>query len=258
MSLLKYVIVALLLATVVAGVPVCPSKEFVEERMAATETVVESVKSVFSDTLSSSDVSLTSMEIYERVATSVDSPVSTEGFVDFQEAVSEIAAATHDACSAPEDSRVKAGDAPVLISAFNSYSEAEMVNEARQVYGKQLCLNDILTTKNVTRTPEEELAHTQLNGFFDSLDGEQAATLFGIESRLTEMNPPTLAFVVDDTGSMSGEIMSVQRLIRSFIRTERTNALAYILTTFNDPGRLMLPEQIKQYYLLIISLYGIL
>ncbi|XP_065907794.1 cell adhesion molecule DSCAM-like isoform X2 [Dysidea avara] len=34
---------------------------------------------------------------------------------------------------------------------------------------------------------------------------------------------------------MGDEISSVQRLIRSFIRTERTNALAYILTTFNDP-----------------------
>ena len=242
MSLLKYCIAVLLLAAVVANVPVCPPEEFVEKRMAATETVVESVKSVFSDTLSSSDVPLTSMEIYERVATSVDSPVSTEGFVAFQEAVSEIAAATHDACSAPEDSRVQAGDVPVLISTFNSYSAAKRVNEARQVYGKQLCLRDILTTGNITRTPEEEQARTQLDGFFDSLDGEQAATLFGIQGRLIK-NPPTLAFVVDDTGSMSGEISSVQRLIRSFIRTERTNALAYILTTFNDPGRLMLPIQ---------------
>ena len=235
MSLLKYYIAVLLLAAEGVGIPMCPSEEFVEERMAATETVVESVKSVFSDVLSSSDTSLTSMEVYEHVATSVDSPVSTEGFVQFQEAVSEIAAATHDACSAPEDSRVQAGDVPVLISSFNGYSAAGNVSEARQVYGKQLCLKDILTAENMTRTPEEEQANTQLDGFFDSLDGEQAATLFGIQSGVSK-NPPTLAFVVDDTGSMSGEISSVQRLIRSFIRTERTNALAYILTTFNDPG----------------------
>ena len=60
------------------------------------------------------------------------------------------------------------------------------------------------------------------------------ATIFGF-GVFSEV-PPTLAFVVDDTGSMGGEISSVQRLIHSFIKTERSEPLAYILTTFNDPG----------------------
>ena len=240
MSLLKYCIAVLLLVAVVAGILTCPSEKFVEDRKAATETVVESVKSTFSDVLSDLDStdtssSLTGMEVYEAIAESLDSPVSTEGFVEFQEALSEIAAATHDACSASEDARVQAGDVPVLVLAFETYSAAGNVSEARQVYGKQLCLRDLLSTET-TKTPEEEHARTELDEFFDSLDGEQVATLFGIQSRLSK-NPPTLAFVVDDTGSMSGEISSVRNLIHSFIRTERTNAVAYILTTFNDPGR---------------------
>ena len=60
------------------------------------------------------------------------------------------------------------------------------------------------------------------------------ATIFGV-GVFSEV-PPTLAFVVDDTGSMGAEISAVQKLIRSFIKTERSEPLAYILTTFNDPG----------------------
>ena len=73
----------------------------------------------------------------------------------------------------------------------------------------------------------------ELEAFFDSLDGDRVVIIFGIP--LFSAAPPTLAFVVDDTGSMSAEISSVQRLIHSFIKTERSEPLAYILTIFNDP-----------------------
>ena len=74
-----------------------------------------------------------------------------------------------------------------------------------------------------------------LEAFFDSLNGERLATIFVY----SPSDPvPTLAFVVDDTGSMGSEIRSVQRLIHSFIQSERSEPLDYILTTFNDPGML--------------------
>ena len=237
---LKYFLEIMMLAVIAAGIPTCPSEEFVEERMEATETVVESVLDIFSNSSGSSapgriNATSTIKEIYELIATTVNSSTSTEGLVEFQKAIREIAAAIHEACSTPEDSRVQAEDVRKLISRFINFTTAGNISKAREVYGMQLCLRKLLSAVNITRTPQEEQARNELDDFFDSLDGEQAATLFGIEVTLRR-NPPTLAFVVDDTGSMGDEISSVQRLIRSFIRTERTNALAYILTTFNDPG----------------------
>ena len=50
-----------------------------------------------------------------------------------------------------------------------------------------------------------------------------------------ESPPPTLAFVVDNTGSMWDEIDAVKDIILSFTKTERNRPIAYILITFNDP-----------------------
>ena len=61
--------------------------------------------------------------------------------------------------------------------------------------------------------------------------------LFGITNVADLASKPTLGFAVDDTGSMLEEIKSVQKLIHSFIKTERSEPKAYILTTFNDPGK---------------------
>ena len=103
------------------------------------------------------------------------------------------------------------------------------------MYGKLLCLRNLLSsTDDGKKTKRQESPLDELEAFFDSLDGDRVATIFGIA--LFSPVPPTLAFVVDDTGSMSAEISSVQRLIRSFIKTERSEPLAYILTTFNDPS----------------------
>ena len=245
MAWLNHCIIVLVIAAaaVVTGMPTCPSDQFVKERMNATNIVVESVIDVLRHTNSSnssilnSTTTVTVQEIYELIAMNVNAPISTEGLVEFRSAINEIAVAIHRACSMPEDSRVQAEDVRELISRFVNFTTAGNISKAREVYGMQLCLRDLLSTAiNITRTPEEVQARNELDDFFDSLDGEETATLFGIEVNYAQRNPPTLAFVVDDTGSMSEEISSVQRLIRSFIRTERTRALAYILTTFNDPG----------------------
>ena len=47
---------------------------------------------------------------------------------------------------------------------------------------------------------------------------------------------PTLAFVVDDTGSMGGEISAVKDLIKAIIKAEKSSVYYYILGTINDPG----------------------
>ncbi|XP_065886855.1 uncharacterized protein [Dysidea avara] len=225
---------------IVVALEECPIiiEEYVEPRTEATNTTKESVREVFSRVLMDptlSDDDLSDKEVYEQITDSLKVSSSPAGFRQFQEAVSEIASATFRACAAPEESRVRPDDIPDLTKRFFTLSDAGDINEARKVYGTLLCLRSLLSPaddgKKVKRQGD---SFDELEDFFDSLDSDRITTIFGIV--LFSPVPPTLAFVVDDTGSMSAEISSVQRLIRSFIKTERSEPLAYILTTFNDPG----------------------
>ena len=240
--------VILVLIEVGAGLSVCPSEEVVTERMEATETVRESVSIIFSTVLNSSSTgtngSLTDNEVYERIATFVNATVSPEGFVRFEEAISEIAAATYAACSAPEEPTVHVDDIPELTESFFNFTTAGNISQAREVYGQLLCLQQLIKTENGSRKRRQMDSGFKtdlqlINEFFDMLSRHPdiIGSLFGLSNNDPFSNIlPTLAFVVDDTGSMSGEIASVKQLIFSFISVERTNAIAYILTTFNDPG----------------------
>ena len=236
MILFKFSVTILALAGIVAGLSTCPSEEVVEERMEAVATVQGTVRDVFSRVLNDSAIansSLTNMEVYESIATSIGVTATPSGFVQFQEAISEIAAATFGACTAPDESRVGPDDIPELTARFIILTDAGSISEARRVYGKLLCLRDLLSAGESRKRQVDPFA--ELEAFFDSLDGDRVATIFGVGD-IFSPDPPTLAFVVDDTGSMSAEIDSVQTLIRSFIATERSDPLAYILTTFNDPS----------------------
>lgn len=104
------------------------------------------------------------------------------------------------------------------------------MSEVYKIYGKMLCLQE---DRNVAKHKRQVGC---VEKFFNSLNGNQLATIFGIVN-VTDLNlKSTLAFAVDDTGSMSEEIESVQKLIHSFVKTEQSEPHAYILTTFNDPG----------------------
>ncbi|XP_065896362.1 uncharacterized protein [Dysidea avara] len=225
------------LAGIVVGLPTCPLEEFVEEWMKAVATVQETIRSVFSRVLNDSAIVnsfLTNMEVYEHIATSIGVTATPFGFVQFQEAISEIAAATFDACSASEESRVGPDDIPELTESFIRLTDAGNITEARGVCGQLLCLRELLLAGGADCKKRQGDPLEELEAFFDSLDGDRVATIFGVGD-IFSLVPPTLAFVVDDTGSTSGEISSVQRLIHSFIKTERSDPLAYILTTFNNP-----------------------
>ena len=58
--------------------------------------------------------------------------------------------------------------------------------------------------------------HPQIVGSLFELTDNQ---IFGL--------PPTLAFVIDDTGSMADEISALQQLIFSFLSVERANPIGY-------------------------------
>ena len=236
-----YIIFISVMVGIASGISVCPNEEELNERMEATETVRESVTDIFSDVLSLNTTernsTLTNMEVYEQIAASINSTVTQDGYVKFEEAINEISASTYAACSTPEESRVQVNDTPVLIEMFFTFTNNGNISLAREVYGKLLCLQSLLEAESQGRRKRQN-HQAELDAFFDMLEGHPdiVAPIFGLTDDQFFGILPTLAFVVDDTGSMFQEISSVQRLIFSFVSVERSNPIAYILTTFNDPG----------------------
>ena len=194
---------------------------------------------LFGTTIDSSN----DMELYEAVSGQLGINTTADGFVQFQEAVNEITAASVSECSKPVSERITLQSVAELTMNFSQLLDEGSLTEAREVYGKLLCLNSTLDQSN-SRKKRQIDNKEALDDFFDSLGREMRfQEIFGFVINIDEAMfsktfiRPTLAFVVDNTGSMMAEIESVRRLVKSFVRTERSIPLFYIYTTFNDPGK---------------------
>ena len=86
-------------------------------------------------------------------------------------------------------------------------------------------LGYLITSKLAFNTPKH------VDEFFASLTLTRIGICFGLAQQVY-----TVAFVVDDTGSMGEEIAHVQRLITDFVRSGAASPSHYILTSFNDPS----------------------
>ena len=200
--------------------------------MEANVAVQASVRRIFSRVLNDSTIandSLSSEEVYNLAAAKLGIPVSSNGFNRFQETTIEIIAVKIATCPDSKSSLLGVDDVSILVT--NLTVDDENIKVVTKNFGKLLCLQ---STRNISKIkPQADLVEK----FYDSINGDQLATIFGITNVADLASKPTLGFVVDDTGSMHKEIESVQKLIRSFIKTERSEPQAYILTTFNDPGK---------------------
>lgn len=99
------------------------------------------------------------------------------------------------------------------------------------MFAKLLCIRDQNSRVGKRST-------SRLEEFFDHLSNKDFGDVFGF----TEINAgpiPTgsLTFAVDTTGSMGDEIRNVQRIIRTFVRSEKQEPFYYVLAEFNDYGR---------------------
>ena len=236
--------VVLLLPTAITALSSCPreivSCSYAADRMEASNDVRESIVHVFSNVFGTTIDSSDDMELYETVSSQLGINTTADGFVQFQEAVNEITSASLSECSKPASERITLQSVPELAMNFSQLIEEGSLTEAREIYGKLLCLNSTIDQSNARK--KRQIESKALEDFFDSLDGEQLEIIFGLvvfidESMFSTAIRPTLAFVVDNTGSMSEEIESVRRLVRSFVRVVRSIPLCYIYTTFNDPGK---------------------
>ena len=231
---LKYSLLLLTITGLTVGSSFCSNK-FVEDWMETAEVVQASVRCMFAKILNNSAIlndSLSNVEVYKLVATVLGVPVTSDGFDHFQETIGKVIVAKLATCSGSKKEKFGVDDISKLVANLTALIDAKNMSQVYSIYSKLLCLQELLDTAKSKR----QVLKDPLESFYDSLNGIRLATIFGITDVTNLDLKPTLAFAVDDTGSMKEEITSVQKLIHSFIQTERSEPHAYILTTFNDPS----------------------
>ena len=169
-------------------------------------------------------------QAYRSVLRITGAEDTVENKADFLEAVEEIAVAAARACYG--DRPVTMSDFSRLKSDYSSALERNLFNNMREAFGSLLCLNSTTATLSKKRSVT---VPTDLEDFFNCLGVKDCGPLFGRLYNKTAQEY-SVAFAIDDTGSMGDEIEAVKCLVRTFIRAERNYPSKYILGTFNDPG----------------------
>ena len=212
--------------------PVCVTSDYIERRRTAEITLLRQISSLSALGFDSSNDSSTLEGVYRRILTATNTTDSPKSSASFYEALAEISRAYYRACygSAPV-----ARDAfPALAAEYERALESKDVRKTREVLGYLICLKVRTSPVSVSRT--RRATYTNINEFFDCIDGTDLGVIFfGLSSA-----DFSVAFVIDDTGSMGDEIDAVKCLVRSFVKSERDGPAEYILGTFNDPGEVMI------------------
>jgi len=214
----------------------CPAnfKVIAKQKASSNKVVRKEVRSTIKRVLDVAENVTTDKEAFTKIATSIKVKNTTENFVQFQNAINEISEVTYEACYGSNDNLVLPEETPILIEKFESAVHNNKSTEARHAFGRLLCLREKFQINNTLITKRQIDFEMILDMWFDKLSVTDFPTLFFDDVNGTESI--TLAFVVDDTGSMRNEINAVKELIKAIIKAEKYSPSFYILGTFNDPG----------------------
>ena len=166
--------------------------------------------------------STSAKDLYKELLTVVGLPDTPERERSFNKAFAEINQYSVAYCTVTTDDEL----AKINVILLGTQLQRELEDGAdisviRKLYGQILCLQAKLM--DATETIKAFLGH--------AITPENQAKIFCLEGA-----PLSLAFVVDDTGSMANEIAAVQSIINLFVSSTDVAISDYILTTFNDPS----------------------
>ena len=220
------------------------------QKSISNNIVRKQVRSTIKNALKIVEDVTTDEDAFVTIAATVEIENTTENFVQFQNAINEISEASYEACYGSDSSLVALAETPVLIDKFTKAINDSNSVEARYIFGRLLCLRQKFQTDStlvVKRQVDDDDdgdddddtgsgAYAMiLDTWFEDLSIEDLPILFF--GNVDDDAIQTLAFVVDDTGSMGNEINAVKDLIKAIIKAEKSSAYYYILVTFNDPGK---------------------
>ena len=166
---------------------------------------------------------------YKAALAVVDKEDNPENAAEFYEALGEITKAVYRSCF---------GEMPIALDRFSSVKKqfeqalrGRQINQLREAYGLLLCLKHLSETDDRIR---KRSTASGVQTFFDSIDADEFRSIFFLSG-----DPYSVAFIIDDTGSMADDIEAAKCLVRGFLNTLRGEPAKYILGTFNDPGMYM-------------------
>ena len=90
------------------------------------------------------------------------------------------------------------------------------------------------------RTSQNSAASEFLDGLKQQLGDDKFNTFMAVQGDVT------LMFAIDDTGSMSGEIEQAKKIAIDVINLERETPVDYILSPFDDPGKVSVLRVVKR------------
>jgi Mg-chelatase subunit ChlD len=128
-----------------------------------------------------------------------------------------------------------------LKNEFENFLINDKIMESQGVFGKLLFVNNnpenpvqLEKKKRKKRQQSSNSTNSNASNTFDPIDVSDIEKMFfGSVDDIRY----SVAFVIDDTGSMRHHIKEVQCLVQSFLTSDRNRPDKYILTTFNDPER---------------------
>ena len=187
--------------------------------------------------------------VYTALAEEFEVKTTDEGFNNFTEAISQITEAKEAACEGEHgvseaDSRSRGREYRDLRGDIQGN-----IDRIRDIFGKMLCLSE-RSHEARRRKRQDPLCPefgdpscscptaedtTCVCQFFACLDPEDdIPPILGIENVNVPEGFPCLAFAVDTTGSMGGQVYAAQEVIRDFLRSEEDGPVCYVLQPFND------------------------
>ena len=164
---------------------------------------------------------------YKAALSVVEKEDNPENAAQFYEALGEITEVVYRSCF---------GDMPITLGNFSSVKKQFMqalsgkqISKLREAYGFLLCLKHLSEINS--RSRKRRSTDDEIKEFFASTDADDLKSLFFLSG-----DPYSVAFIIDDTGSMSDDMEAAKCLVRAFLIAERAVPKKYILGTFNDPG----------------------
>jgi hypothetical protein len=175
--------------------------------------------------------SATYAAVYDGILKATGTKPSPKASATFYEAMAAVSQAFYRACHGSSSELVTLDDFSTLVIEYREALGKKEARKLQNIFGKLMCLKDKSRSARSIDSREKRAVYTDIDEFFDCLDGTDLGPIFlnlgGVDY--------SVAFVIDDTGSMGDEIQAVKCLIRSFLKSERGGPAKYILGTFNDP-----------------------
>ena len=166
--------------------------------------------------------------LFGTLSKALNVTISKLQYDEFSSAIIEIAEAYLIACKAsiPSSATIYTlYDQLMKVRQSNAWNKTNLL---RSILAKTLCFHTINKRESVTKPVSSD--------FFRLITDFKATNIFGFNfQNWSSLRPfPTLAFVVDTTGSMAYAIAGVREAIKSIIALEQQNPFFYVLTPFND------------------------